>query len=83
MCETLPALITCEQSLSSVDPHVNLETLFVRETLSTLITFMQFLSSVDDHVTLKVSLLCETLPATDHMCKVSLQCGSSRAVSVD
>ncbi len=36
LCETLPALITCEQSLSSVDPHVTLETLFACQTRSTL-----------------------------------------------
>ncbi len=45
LCETIPALITCERFISSVDVHVSLETLFECETLSTLSAGKTFLVS--------------------------------------
>ncbi len=42
---SLPALITCERFLSSVDDHVSLEIVFVCETLSTLSAGETFLVS--------------------------------------
>ncbi len=54
LCETLPALITCEQFFTSVDVHVVLKGWGLCETLPALITCEQFFTSVDIHVILKV-----------------------------